>query len=79
MIVGVPGPEVFASDTVFPLTGLPFESFKVTVTVDVVTPSATTDAGLAATVDVPAATALAVTLNELLVAPVNPLALAVRV
>jgi hypothetical protein len=42
-----------ASVTVFPLTGLLTESSNVTVIVLVVVPSATTDGGLALTVDVP--------------------------
>jgi len=51
LIVGVPGPLVCASATVFPATGLPFASFNVTVIVEVAVPSATTDVGDAVTVD----------------------------
>ena len=51
LIVGVPVPDVFASVTVFPDTGLLFPSFNVTVTVDVVVPSAVTELGDALTVD----------------------------
>ncbi|OIP02844.1 MAG: hypothetical protein AUJ96_15785 [Armatimonadetes bacterium CG2_30_66_41] len=51
LIVGVPGPLVCASATIFPDTGLPFASFSVTVIVDCDTPSATTDVGDAVTVD----------------------------
>ena len=51
-----------ASATVLPETGLLFASFNVTVTVEVVVPSAVTELGKAATVDVPASTAPASTL-----------------
>ena len=51
LIVGVPGPLVFANVTVFPDTGFPLASFSVTVIVEVVEPSATTDVGDAVTVD----------------------------
>jgi len=44
-------PEPAASVTVLPDTGLPWASFKVTVTVEVVTPSAVTLVGEATTVD----------------------------
>jgi hypothetical protein len=56
VIVGVPGPDVLASVTLLPETGLLFTSFKVTVIVEVAEPSATTDVGNATTVDVPALT-----------------------
>ena len=49
-----------ARDTVLPLTGLLFASLSVTVIVEVDVPSAVTEVGLAATVDVPAFTAPAV-------------------
>ena len=55
-IVGVPEPDVLARVVVFPETGLLPASSKVTVTVEVVEPSARTDAGDAFTVDVPALT-----------------------
>ena len=45
LMVGDPGPEVFASVTVLPETGLLFVSFRVTVIVEVVEPSAVTDVG----------------------------------
>ena len=54
VIAGVP--DVLASVTLLPETGLPFASFKVTVIVEMVKPSATTDVGDATTVDVPALT-----------------------
>ena len=44
-------PDPCASVTVFPLTGLSFTSFRVTVIVEVVEPSATTEVGLALTVE----------------------------
>ena len=44
------------SETVLPLTAWLNESKRVTVMVEVVEPSATTDAGLALTVDAPALT-----------------------
>ena len=53
VIVGVPRPDVLASVTVLPETGLLFTSFKVTVIVEVAVPLATTDVGDATTVDVP--------------------------
>src|SRR5450830_728544 len=52
VIVGVPRPDVLASVTVLPETGLLFTSFKVTVIVEAAEPSATTDVGNATTVDV---------------------------
>jgi len=52
LIVGVPGPLVFAKVTVFPGTVFPFASFSVTVMVDVVEPSATTEVGDAVIVEV---------------------------
>jgi len=51
LIVGVPGPLVFARVTVFPDTEFPLASFSVTVIVDCATPSAATDVGDAVTVD----------------------------
>jgi hypothetical protein len=57
VIVGDPGPEVLASVTVLPETPLPYWSFKVMVIREVVDPSAATDSGHAATVDIPALTA----------------------
>jgi len=57
LIVGIPGPDVFANVTVFPGTGLPFASFNVTVIVDCATPSANTEVGAAVTVDCAALTA----------------------
>jgi hypothetical protein len=51
VMVGEPAPEVLASVTVFPDTGLLFTSFRVTVIVEVVEPLATTEVGLALTVD----------------------------
>jgi hypothetical protein len=66
--VGVVGcvivPNVAARLTVLPLTGLLFASRKVTVIVDVTTPSAVTLAGLAVTVDALAETAPAVNVTE---------------
>ncbi|MCX5875357.1 MAG: hypothetical protein NT087_03475 [Deltaproteobacteria bacterium] len=53
-MVELPDPAV--SVTVLPETGLPELSFKVTVTVEVVEPSAVTDAGLAVTVETVALT-----------------------
>ena len=44
-------PRLEASVTVLPETGFEFASFKVTVIVEVVLPSATTEAGLELTVD----------------------------
>ena len=54
LMVGEPGPDVLPSVTVLPKTGLLSASFKVTVIVEVEVPSAVTDVGKAATVDVPA-------------------------
>ena len=53
-VVELPLPA--ASVTVSPLTGLLFRSLSVTVIVEVVDPSATTDVGLAPTVELPAVT-----------------------
>ena len=47
-------PDPCASVTVFPLTGLSLTSLRVTVIVEVVEPSATTEVGLALTVEWPA-------------------------
>ena len=58
VMVGVPAPEDFASVTVLPATPTLLPSFKVTVTVDVVVPSAVTDVGEAATVELAALTAI---------------------
>jgi hypothetical protein len=44
-------PRLEARVTVLPETGFEVESFKVTVTVEVVVPSAVTEVGLALTVD----------------------------
>jgi len=55
-MVGLPEPEVLARVTVLPETGLPPASFRVTVMVEVVLPSATTEAGEALTVDSAAVT-----------------------
>ena len=55
LIVELPAP--CARVTVLPETGLPFVSFKVTVTVEVVTPSSTWLVGLAETVEAAAVTA----------------------
>ena len=60
LMLGVPGPEVFASVTVLPETGLLYASFRVTVIVEGVEPFAGTDAGDAATDDCAAVTAPAV-------------------
>src|ERR1017187_72669 len=57
LMVGVPEPEVFVRVTVLPDTGLLFTSFKVTVTVEVVAPSAVTQVGEADTADWAAVTA----------------------
>jgi hypothetical protein len=57
-------PNVVARLTVLPLTGLLFASRKVTVIVEVATPSAVTLAGLAVTVDALAETAPAVNVTE---------------
>ena len=59
-VVIVEEPPPFASVTVLPGTGFEFTSFSVTVTVEVVTPLAVTDAGAAQTVDCAAVTAPAV-------------------
>jgi hypothetical protein len=72
LMVGDPGPELFASVTVLPETGLLFASFRVTVIVEVVEPSAGTDPDDAVTVDCAAVTAPGLTVNEPLV-PVLPL------
>ena len=56
LMVGVPGPDVLASVTVLPATGLLFRSFKVTVTAEVEVPSAGTEAGTATMVDCAALT-----------------------
>ena len=66
LIVGVPDPDVLASVTVFPDTGLLFASLSVTVTVDVVLPSAATELGEALTVD---CTAVGVPLPSLSAVP----------
>ena len=50
-VVIVEEPPPFASVTVLPATGFAFVSLSVTVTVEVVTPLAVTDAGAALTVD----------------------------
>src|SRR5580704_16529850 len=71
-------PVFLASVTVLPLTGLLFASFSVTVIVEVVTPSATTDVGLALTVDSDALGVPSVMLNALLTADVSPVLAAVR-
>ncbi len=76
-IVELPLPAV--SVTVLPLTGLLFTSLSVTVIVEVVEPSATTDAGLAFTVDAAALTAPAVIAIAVLTAEVSPLLVAVSV
>src|SRR3954468_341917 len=55
-VVIVEEPPDFASVTVLPGTGCDWASFSVTVTVEVVTPLAVTDAGDAVTVDWAAAT-----------------------
>src|SRR5258708_2531275 len=49
-MTGLPGPAVCARVTALPLTGLPWASLRVTVTVEVVVPSAGTVEGLAPTV-----------------------------
>lgn len=59
-LVTVELPPFLVNVTVFPLTGLLLASFKVTVMVEVVVPSATTEDELAATVEVEAETAPAV-------------------
>ena len=55
-VVIVEEPPDFASVTVFPETGFDWASFSVTVTVEVVLPSASTEAGAALTVDCAAVT-----------------------
>ena len=64
-IVELPPPAV--KETVLPLTGLLFASFKVTVMVEVVESSAGTEMGLAATADVLALTGPGSTVKLLLV------------
>ena len=59
-VVIVEEPLPLASVTVFPETGFEFASLRVTVTVDVVEPSATIDVGEAVTVDCAAVTGPAV-------------------
>jgi hypothetical protein len=63
-VVIVEEPPDLASDTALPATGFDCASFKVTVTVEVVTPSAITEAGAAATVDCAAVTAPAVNATD---------------
>ena len=58
--MGVPGPDVLARVTVLPETGLLLASLSVTVIVEVVLPSAVTEAGEADTADWAAVTAPAV-------------------
>ena len=53
-------PRLDARVTVFPETGFPFTSFRVTVMVEVAVPFATTEVGEAATVDCAAVTGPAV-------------------
>lgn len=60
LTVGIPGPEVWAKVTDLPGTPLLLASFRVTVTVEVVEPSATTDADEGVTMDCAAVTAPAV-------------------
>ena len=62
MIVDEPPP--FASVTVLPETGFDWASFKVTVIVDVVEPSAVTEAGAALTVDWAAVTGPTVNVTD---------------
>ena len=64
-------PRLDVSVTVFPDTPLPFASFKVTVMVDVLLPSADTEVGDALTVDVPALTAPAVSVITEIDAPTD--------
>ena len=64
MVVTVDEPLPFASVTVLPGTTLPFASFSVTVTVDVVEPSAVTEPGEEATVDCAAVTAPGVNVTD---------------
>jgi hypothetical protein len=54
MVSAIPRDDV--NPTLFPLTGLPNRSNRVTVIVEVATPSAVTVAGLAVTVETAAAT-----------------------
>jgi len=61
-IIELPVPA--ARVTVLPLTGLLLPSLSVTVIVEAVEPSATTDAGLAATVDFDALTTPSVKVTE---------------
>jgi len=70
LMVGEPGPDVCARVTVLPETGLPYASFRVTVIVEVVEPSADTEAGEAVTVDCAALTDALVMLKEVLVTEV---------
>src|SRR5438552_4093869 len=70
VIVDEPAPWV--SETDWPETRFPNASLAVTVTVDVVAPSAITDAGAAETVDWPASTAATLMLNVELVTPASP-------
>ena len=56
----VEAPDPALKETVLPATGFPLASFKVTVIVEVVVPSAVTLVGLALTVEVEADTAPAV-------------------
>jgi hypothetical protein len=79
LMVGEPEPEVLASVTVLPETGFILASFSVTVTVEVVTPSAVTEAGEAVTVDCAAVTALGLTVRLELATPVSPVMVGVIV
>ena len=63
-VVIVEEPPALASVTVLPATGFDCASLSVTVTVEVVEPSAVTDAGAAATVDCAAVTAPAVKVTD---------------
>src|ERR1019366_10326151 len=67
-------PAAWANVTILPLTGLRFASSRVTVIVEVVAPSATTEAGLEFTVDVdalaPAALTVSVCVGLLVTPPV---------
>jgi len=60
LMVAVPAPDVCARVTVLPETGLLYASFRVTVIVEVVEPSAGTVVGEAVTADCAAVTAPAV-------------------
>ena len=73
VMVGVPGPEVLASVTVLPATAFPAPSFKVTVIVEVVTPSAVTEAGDGTTVE-PTALAPKVTVAVCVMVTLSPVA-----